>query len=737
MAGTDQHDKERINEAWNAISRGDSVAPDDDLAREIAHLHGHDDTPNVDSAFASRLLNQLVVRNAATSPPTEPRMNTYRSDTMLQTPVATTHSVRWPRRSPRPPLAGQSEVPRRSAMINLLAIAAVVVLVFGALAADRNRAFVDPPVSGPRRQLAARDANATPSAGAAASTMAQPDAGHTGVMPGPGPTGQPTLAWRHQLDNFGGRSITANNGRIFYVTSTGQEDGSALVAADLTSGDVLWRQPGVVAPDVIGGGGVSATVANGVVYALNAQGPIAFQEDTGNVVWETPIEHDLSVTSLVVADGSVFVVTGSGVVLKLDAMSGERIWDANFGHVEGETTLAAADGMVFGRGSLNGLVFALDADTGETLWTEMLDGGGEATLLVSDGVLATTTIDYDAEERSNPRGLIRLHALEAATGEPLWDPVELTSHASLAAADGTLFVTDTVEVAESLDNTGRVVAYDIRSGESMWTYETGGFLSNPVYVDGQVYVHGRADGTIQRIDASTGTSNWSVYIGAGGNPGNLLVVDGLLVIGANQSIYAVAGGGESGTPAAAEDPVDLSGLPACEPPRTPPGEPLSGDPANTLGSDSRPVDVESTPPASSDIRQPETTNWPLILEANVPGGEPASPEQTDGAKATVAAMADCLQRAGSESEVAGFFSDDFFRRGIVTSISGDALTWISAPIPRDDEEIQTLEVFVLDDGRVAAFAAPPPADAVTGIGKLLVFVEEDGNWLVDEVYAVS
>jgi len=104
---------------------------------------------------------------------------------------------------------------------------------------------------------------------------------------------------------------------------------------------------------------------------------------------------------------------------------------------------------------------------------------------------------------------------------------------------------------------------------------------------------------------------------------------------------------------------------------------------------------------------------------------------------TIAAMTACLRRPGSESQLAGFFSDDFFRRGIVTSISGDALTWIRAPIPRDDEEIRNLEVFVLEDGRVAAFAASPPADAEAGSGALLVFVEENGNWLVDEVYAVS
>jgi hypothetical protein len=110
--------------------------------------------------------------------------------------------------------------------------------------------------------------------------------------------------------------------------------------------------------------------------------------------------------------------------------------------------------------------------------------------------------------------------------------------------------------------------------------------------------------------------------------------------------------------------------------------------------------------------------------------EPAPLDRIAQVEETIAAIAACSQRPGSEFQIGGFFSDDFFRRGIVTPGSGDALTWSIQP---DEEQLESLlDVFVLEDGRVTA-SAVSEWDA----GTLLVFVEEDDDWLVDEVYLVA
>lgn len=602
-----------------------------------------------------------------------------------------------------------------SGWTDLVAIAAVIMLIFSAVVADRGGSSFDRTSTDRGLQLAA----ATPATASAdetsALTMYQGNAARTGEMPGPGPKGAPTLAWTKQINDGPGENPIAGDGRLFYPALSAQTQTFDLRAADLATGEELWS-----APIDVHTGSVPA-VANDMVYIGTATGLKALAVGTGDVLWTFQGGETNTSLSPVVDDGVVYETSGNSITA-LDGSDGSRLWSAPLpGTEESEGYLgflshvAVSGDLVFGR-SATGVVSAFDIRNGDVVWTVALEGSAEQTFLVSDGVVAVTAIEFPMTNSPRP---VRLHALDATTGEPLWEPVELTSPSSLAAADGTLFVADTLE------ETGIVSAYDIQTGEAQWTQKMGGSLASPVYVDGQLYVSSNGDGTIRRIDATTGMVNWSVYLGANGDP---LVADGLVVSAGYKTLYAVAGDVGQGTPPPADEPVDLSGLAACEPPRTPPSEPLTGEPAATIDTETRLIEPEGEAPMTIDGRPRETTTWPNLLTANIPGGMPATPRQIERAEETIAAMAACSQRPGSESQMAGFFSDDFFRRGIVTPGSEEPLTWSIQP---DETEMKRLEVVLLGDGRVAASAVSEP-----GYGTFLVFVEEDGSWLVDEVYRV-
>lgn len=707
-----RNDAERMNRTWNAFVRDGEIAAGrdgDDLGGLIARLHAHDDAPHVEPAFADRLLHRLIAQHPATSPI-----------------AARPHDTKFVANAAHPLDRSRVSAPRnrkrlRGALLrpgwtDLVAIAAVVMLIFSAVLADRGRFSIERSATEPGYGLAA----ATPVTASADETSAlamyRGNAARTGEMPGPGPEGAPTLAWK--VEQRTGANLVSADGRIFYAAYSERTDTYDLAAADLDTGGELWRAP-------IDADSYSVpAVADGIVYIGASQGlkVIGVDASTGDIAWTYEFGVSGTLSSPVVQDGVVYIVGPDYAIYAVDAVDAETLWDYSLpgaypagGFVTGTTSIAISESMVFGRGD-EGLVFALDIRNGEVVWTTTVEGQADETFLVSDGVLVATAIDFSVSDGPNR---VRLHALDAATGDAVWDPVELTSPSTLAAADGTLFV------ADSLEDTGTVGAYDIRTGEPLWTQEMGGNLQNPAYVDGQLYVLSSGDGTVRRIDASTGMVNWSVYLGAQGDP---LVTDGLVLAGGYGTLYAVAGNDGQGMPPPAEEPLDLSGLGSCEPPRTRPTEPLTGEPTATIDVESRSIESDSGP-TTIDGRPIETTNWPYILGANVPTGEPAASAQIDRVEAMIAAMTACSQRPESESQLAGFFSDDFCRRGIADAEDGENMYLGIQP---DEEQLEYLHVFVLEDGRVAASTV-----SEHGSGTFLVFVEVGGEWLVDEVYLVS
>jgi len=212
------------------------------------------------------------------------------------------------------------------------------------------------------------------------------------------------------------------------------------LALDPADGTALWRGDAGA-----GGGGVSASpVLEDDTAYLASSGVTALDAETGTQRWQATTEHSAQGVAVgdrvyvgaasngsgevvaltrhgetwwratapgqvyaapAVAGGTVYAVSKTGTATALDGSDGSVRWQAEIEPGVSDPP-AVADGRVFvGAGNGNRAV-ALDATTGERLWTADTGVSQGAPLVVGDRVLATGANTG-------------IHLLDAATGERL------------------------------------------------------------------------------------------------------------------------------------------------------------------------------------------------------------------------------------------------------------------------------------------------------------------------------
>jgi outer membrane protein assembly factor BamB/uncharacterized protein YjbI with pentapeptide repeats len=201
----------------------------------------------------------------------------------------------------------------------------------------------------------------------------------------------------------------------------------------------------------------------------------------------------------------------------VEAATGETIWSKRLqGKHQGH---AVVDDLAYVT-SISRL-YAFDTVSGRTVWTKDPPTGQFGGPLVADGVLYAGT--------SSPP---TLHALHAATGDTMWS----VPGGSIAVSDGVLYMSS----AETLQ------ALDARTGETMWKVSIAeGQLTGPVVSDGVIYVHSSV-GKLYAFDATDRESEHRspLWVGKtsiqdkGDGTHTPAVGDGKVFLGANSTFYA-------------------------------------------------------------------------------------------------------------------------------------------------------------------------------------------------------
>ena len=312
-------------------------------------------------------------------------------------------------------------------------------------------------------------------------------------------------------------------GNVQHVVQHTGANGPLDKAWSVNVGKGSGRKGRIVAPPVIAGDSIFTVDASYKVSALS--------EATGKEIWTFKVEAvsrestrvgktsfiDRLKDPLTFADGdgsdkegvgggvafandTVFVSSGLGKIVALNAQTGELIW-ARQTRVPLNSVPTVDNGRVFVISDDNEL-FALDASTGDVLWSyqgiietaSMLTAPAPA--VVDDVVIA-------------PFSSGELIALRVQNGGVLWQDslsstARLTPLASLNDISGGPAVADGYVIATA--QSGVMTAFDLRTGQRIWSVPAGS-LSIPL-IAGDVVFSATTTGQVAALSKLDGTVLW-------------------------------------------------------------------------------------------------------------------------------------------------------------------------------------------------------------------------------------
>ena len=268
----------------------------------------------------------------------------------------------------------------------------------------------------------------------------------------------------------------------------------------------------------------SPVIAQGMIFTLDAAvGVRAFDVSSGGEIWGVSLAVADTSTDwyffssggdtpdegygggIAYADGRLYVTTGFGEVVALNANNGSRLWtkktDSPF-----HTAPTARDGKVYVVNRENRM-WALDGATGGEIWNHEVFAEGA-------GVLASTSPAASADLVIVPYTNGDVYALRANNGRAVWsDSLTKTGVADTLSSINDIAGRPVIDgnIVFAISHAGRLVAIDALSGERLWTRDLAG-VQTPWVAGEFVYVTGM-DGVLYCFEKRTGRVAWSTYLG--------------------------------------------------------------------------------------------------------------------------------------------------------------------------------------------------------------------------------
>jgi polyvinyl alcohol dehydrogenase (cytochrome) len=310
--------------------------------------------------------------------------------------------------------------------------------------------------------------------------------------------------------------------------------------------------------------GAKANEATGLSTANVASLALSWAVEVGGPVSSTPV----------IAGGVAYVGSYDGGLYAIDLATGDSIWTYQTGAAVPEPNLqiplgitgsaAVEDGVVY-VGDATATVHAVDAVTGKARWTTTVDTQPNASIWSSPVVVAGTLYVGVASVAKQVGFRGSIVALDAATGDLLWQTYMVP-----VGADGAgVFAVPAVDAGRGLVYVGTqnaysstpapygnaisIVALDMTSGEVAWAFNAPpndgrtaptddvGFSASPnlftAEIDGasrDLIGEGQKSGVYWALDRATGAVVWQTQVSPagflGGMEGTSAVANGIIAV---------------------------------------------------------------------------------------------------------------------------------------------------------------------------------------------------------------
>ena len=251
-------------------------------------------------------------------------------------------------------------------------------------------------------------------------------------------------------------------------------------------------------------------VSNGVIYTLDARAGVTATAVNGSRLWSVNLtpgsddERDASGGGLAVAGGRVFVTTGFGEIVMLDAASGGEIWTQDL-DAPGVSAPTVFGDLVYIVGR-DGIGWALEVENGRIRWqltatpTLGVFAGGAG--VAADSNIAVFPFPSGEVIATFPEGGLRR-----------WSTVVSGTRTGSAAATISDIAGDPVIRGNSVyigNFAGQIVKLDVSNGDRTWTVSEGAI--SPVWPVGNAVFVLNDVNELVRLNDSDGTPVWKVSL---------------------------------------------------------------------------------------------------------------------------------------------------------------------------------------------------------------------------------
>jgi outer membrane protein assembly factor BamB len=292
---------------------------------------------------------------------------------------------------------------------------------------------------------------------------------------------------------------------------------------------------------------------------------------TGDILWNVSMDQ-WDYTSQVVLNGKVYVAgmvvyewpTSDCILYCLDAETGTEIYNSTLGSGSPVDSLAFYNDLiyisVFDRVLEKTYLYCAYASNGSVIWYKDLLGNfkGSSPVIYNDMVIVTSMFDSGGVECD---GI--LWCLDATTGDELWNFTtdnKGNCWSTPAVAYGNIYMTaSTIWIPPETDGKGEMFCLNSLNGDIIWNRTLGDWLySSPAVANEKIYINSinywNGHGYIHCLDALDGSIDWQYWL-VTGSYSSPAVANGTLYIAAPLFLYAL----DDSAPASNPPQISISG----------------------------------------------------------------------------------------------------------------------------------------------------------------------------------